>query len=91
LDTRTKHFGLDYKPGYVYKGQKNDRIFATLKCEKDLTPEQQIKLVNEFNAFVDGNRYFYGDLIFTNYRDHGRKRISLDDVYRICTELLKIQ
>lgn len=90
LDTRTKHFGLEYKPGFVYKGQNNDRIFATLKCEKDLTPEQQIKLVNEFNAFIDGNRSFYGDLIFTNYRDNGRKRISLEDVYKICTKLLKI-
>ena len=70
--------------------QNNDRIFATLKCEKDLTPEQQIKLVNEFNTFIDGNRSFYGDLIFTNYRDNGRKRISLEDVYKICTKLLKI-
>jgi hypothetical protein len=91
LDTRTKHFGLDYKPGYVYQGQKNDRIFATLKCEKDLSVEQQQKLVKEFNDFVESQRRFYGDLMFTNYRDNGRKRISLDDVYRICTSLLKIQ
>ena len=91
LDTRTKHFGLDYKPGYVYQGQKNDRIFATLKCEKDLSVEQQQKLVKEFNDFVENQRRFYGDLMFTNYRDNGRKRISLDDVYRICTSLLKIQ
>ena len=91
LDTRTKHFGLEYKPGYVYQGQKNDRIFATLKCEKDLSVEQQQKLVKEFNDFVESQRRFYGDLMFTNYRDNGRKRISLDDVYRICTSLLKIQ
>jgi len=91
LDTRTKHFGLEYKPGYVYKGQKNDRIFATLKCEKDLTPEQQQKLVESFNNCIESFRRTYGDLVFTNYRDHGRKRISLEDVYKICTMLLKIQ
>ena len=91
LDTRTKHFGLEYKPGYVYKGKKNDRIFATLKCEKDLTPEQQQKLVESFNNCIESFRRTYGDLVFTNYRDHGRKRISLEDVYKICTMLLKIQ
>lgn len=91
LDTRTKHFGLEYKPGFVYKGQKNDRVFATLKCEKDLTPEQQQKLVNSFNNCIESFRTTYGDLVFTNYRDHGRKRISLEDVYKICTMLLKIQ
>lgn len=88
LDKKDKNFGLEYRPDFVYKGQKNDRIFATLKCEKNLTEDEQINLVSNFNYFIDGYRYIFRDLLFTNYRDRGRKRISLEDVYKICTYLI---
>ena len=85
LDKRNKKFGLEYVPNYVYNGNKKDRIFATLNCEKDLTEEEQREIVNLFNFYVTNIRDTCGDLIFTNYRDFGRKRISFEDVYKICT------
>lgn len=88
-DTKNTNFHLEYKPGYVYEGKNTDRFFATLKCKKNLSEEEQIALASNFNSYVDTARNTYGNLLFTNYRDNGRKRISLDDVYKICTLLIK--
>lgn len=87
-DTRDTDFHLEYKPGYVYEGKESDRFFATLKCERDLTEEEQIRLASNFNLHIDTARFMHGNLLFTNYRDNGRKRISLEDVYKICTLLI---
>lgn len=84
-DTRAIDFHLEYRPGYIYEGKESDRFFATLRCEKDLTEEEQLALVSNFNSYVADTRVKYGNLLFTNYRDNGRKRISLEDVYKICT------
>lgn len=84
-DTRAIDFHLEYRPGYIYEGKESDRFFATLRCEKDLTEEEQLALVSSFNSYVADARTKYGNLLFTNYRDNGRKRISLEDVYKICT------
>lgn len=87
-DTRNTDFRLEYKSGYVYEGKESDRFFATLKCERDLTEEEQIRLASNFNLHIDTARFMHGNLLFTNYRDNGRKRISLEDVYKICTLLI---
>lgn len=71
----------------VYYGSKSDRIFATLKCAENIPLERQEELCERFNRFLEDGRAKYGNLILTNYRDFGRKRISLDDVYRIMTML----
>lgn len=88
LDKRKENFSLHYTPNYIYNGKKEDRMFATLNCEKDLTIREQVELANKFNTLITKVKKQYGNLIFSNYRDFGRKRISLDDAYKICTFLL---
>lgn len=85
LDTRTEKINLSIKPQYV--GKSTDRIRATLTSKYKLSNEQQLNLVNSFNSFLNENRNNYNNLILTNYRDFGRKRISFEDVYKICTLL----
>lgn len=89
LDTKAEKFHLEYRPGFVYKGKKTDKIFATLNCEENLSEEQQKKLCEEFNSRINKQRAVYGNLLFSNFRDAGRKRISFKDVYKICTKLLR--
>lgn len=89
LDSRTRPFYLEYKPGYVHFAKQTDRIFATLKCHRDLTPEQQKEIVKRFNTLIEEARANYGNLLFTNYRDNGRKKIALEDVYKICSKIAK--
>lgn len=82
LDKRNEHFGLSYKE--VYYGKESDRMFATLKSIGfTLSEEQQKELIKLFNQTVENARKNYGDLIFTNYRDFGRKRISFNDALKL--------
>lgn len=88
IDKRQQLLGLIYNENTFY-GSNTDRIFATMLCKYELSIDEQKKLIENFNNYINKNRKKYGNLIFTNYRDFGRKRISLDDSYKILTMLLK--
>lgn len=87
LDDRNNPISLKYDTN-IYIGKDTDRVFATLYCKQKIDEETQKYIINEFNNFLHNNRIKYNNLILTNYRDFGRKRISFDDVYKICSMIL---
>lgn len=87
VDSRSQRLSLSYNDN-IFIGKESDRTFATLTSNFELTSEQQKMLINDFNAFVNSNRDKYNNLLFTTFRDFGRKRISLSTVYKICSYLL---
>lgn len=69
----------------------SSRTYATLVIEPEISIEQQKKLENKFNIFLNEYRNKYNSLFLTNYReskDIARKRISFDLVYSIVLYLL---
>lgn len=87
LDKRKEKINISFNKKH-YIGKKSDRIFATLSCKFILSEEEQLELANKFNSYLNTEREKYNNLILTNYRDFGRKRISFEDVYKICTMIL---
>jgi len=67
------------------------RSYALLIIEPNICIEDQHKLVNNFNSYLNEKRNKYNSLFLTNYRDSNtiaRKRISFNLVYDICNYLL---
>ena len=67
------------------------RSYATLVINKKLSIEQQEKLAQEFNNYINNKREKYNSLFLTNYRESNsiaRKRISFDLTFKICNYLL---
>lgn len=86
LDTRENKIRLEYNEKCYY-GKDTDRVFATLTCENKLSELEELFLIKKFNSFLNGSREKYSNLLLTNYRDYGRKRISFDLVYKMCSYL----
>ena len=86
LDKRKELINLSYNEN-TYYGKNTDRIYATLTCSQEISTEKQNEIIEKFNSFLRQKRNEYHNMILTNYRDYGRKRISFDDVYKICTML----
>ena len=85
----------------VRKDKKNDFITNIFLTALDKRSEKICLSYNENTYFGKDTDRIYAtltckeelsaekqNLILTNYRDFGRKRISFDDVYKICTMLL---
>ena len=67
------------------------RSYATLVIKPKLNKEQQEKLVNNFNNYLENQRDKYHSLFLTNYRESNsiaRKRISFNLVFSIVNYLL---
>lgn len=67
------------------------RSYALLIIEPNICIENQTKLVNKFNSYLNEKRDKYNSLFLTNYRDSNtiaRKRISFNLVYELCNYLL---
>lgn len=67
------------------------RSYATLVINPKLNKEQQEKLVNNFNKYLENQRDKYHSLFLTNYRESNsiaRKRISFNLVFSIVNYLL---
>lgn len=64
------------------------RSYATLVTVPKLDISLQKKLVDKFNEYIEKMRDKYNSLFLANYRDNGRKRISFDLVYDICSYIL---
>ena len=88
IDKRKSPINLSYNKNILI-GKNTDRVYATLTCEKELDENTQKILIDKFNDYLYNSRRKYQNLILTNYRDFGRKRISFDDVYKICTKILE--
>ena len=63
-------------------------MYATLDCAADLSEEQQRVLIEKVNIELNKLRDKYGNLLFTNYRDNNRKRVSFDFIYKLCSKNL---
>jgi len=69
----------------------SSRAYATLVITPKINKDEQLKLVNYFNIFLENYREKYHSLFLTNYReskDIARKRISFNLVYKIVNHLL---
>ena len=73
------------------RSKESDRTFASLIITPEISIEQQWSLVNIFNEYITTQRQKYNSLFLSNYREHGRKRISFDLVYIIIQRLLSIE
>jgi hypothetical protein len=74
-----------------YYGILTDRAFLTLKPLDDnfLSDINEDEFCDLFNKEINFLRKKYHNLIFTTYRDFGRKRVSFDFVYKLSTLLVK--
>lgn len=88
IDTRADKIHVEYDEKLFY-GKSTDRTYATFVCDKSLSKDEQIFLINNFNEYLNNFRKEYLDIPMTNYRDYGRKRISFNFAYQILSYLLK--
>lgn len=88
LDTRSSKIHLEYRE-VPYYSKNTDRIKASLVCQYKLLKWQEEEIIRNFNSLINNSREYYNNLLFSNYRDFGRKRISFELVYKICTYLLE--
>ena len=83
---------LDYRPDYVYPGKDTSRSYATLCFEGIyLTPEEQMRIAERFNRFIEEKREETWSLFLPQYREskeYARKRIPFELAYRIVSYLL---
>lgn len=77
---------------YIDETEKlSARTYATLLITPEIDHATQIKLIDNFNTFLNKHRKKYNSLFLANYReskDIARKRISFDLVYSITNHLL---
>lgn len=88
LDTRSEPIHINFEPQYYY-GKSTDRIYATFVCSQKLNEQTQNEIATRFNNRIKAVREEYHNLLFTNYRDYNRKRISFDFAYKLLTQIVK--
>lgn len=73
-------------------GKESDRTFATLIMDKIYSREQEQKICDEFNSFLEKYREMYNSMFLTNYRNsstYARKRISFDVSYKLISWIIR--
>ncbi len=89
LDSGTSHgrICLSYKENYVYPAKDCSRTFATLKISGIvLSSQDQKRLCQEFNSFIEQKRKETWSLFLPQYREskeYARKRIPFRLAYQI--------
>lgn len=68
--------------------KQSDRNTFLACFDKKYTKEEQLNIINEFNNFININREKYNNLLFTNFRENNRKRISFDLAYKILQKVI---
>lgn len=89
LDTREAPIHIAYEEEPYY-GKSTDRIYLTFVCKKELNEKTQKELMNAFNCRINRDRERYHNLLFTNYRDYNRKRISFNLAYKMLSHELNL-
>lgn len=88
LDTTLPIRAVIDKP---YVGKDTDRAFLTFVLNNEtLTPEEEVKLVEIFNAELSFFREIFMDSFLSNYRNDGRKRIGFNLAYKLFEHALTI-
>lgn len=94
LDSGTKdgRICLEYKEGYFYPAKECSRSYATLCIQgKTLTAEEQKKICQEFNSFLETKRSETWSLFLPQYREskeYARKRIPFELAYTIVLHMI---
>jgi len=77
---------------YVYPAKECSRSFATFRITgRTLIEEEQKRVCDEFNAFLEEKRSEYWSLFLPQFREskeYARKRIPFELAYRIMVYLL---
>lgn len=77
---------LTYKRGHIYQAKESSRTFATMIVSRELSEDEQIKICQMFNDFLEDKRKKYYSLFLPQYREskeYARKRIPFELAYRI--------
>lgn len=95
-DNQNSPIGLSIvEPDKIYVDEtpnQTARTYASLIIEPPINNEQQVRLVEKFNRYLEIQRRKYCSLFLTNYReskDIARKRISFDLVYSLIEYILE--
>lgn len=70
-------------------GKVSDRTSMTIVLPFDITIDEEKILVDRFNEFINNSRDRYYNLLFTNFRENNRKRISFKLAYSILYKVYK--
>ncbi|MDR2873581.1 MAG: hypothetical protein LBV42_02370, partial [Methanobrevibacter sp.] len=89
LDTRYEPIRAEIDEPFYAK--TSDRVYLTLKAlDKEIINEKNEKeFCKLFNQKINEIRNKYYNLIFTTYRDFGRKRLSFNFAYKLATLVAK--
>ncbi len=68
-------------------GKNTSRNMAHIIFKKEISIDEQIGLMTEFNTELNQNRDKYFSYFLTNFRDNNRKRISFDLAYKFLNYL----
>lgn len=83
---------LTYKRDYIYQAKESSRTFATMIVSYELSEDEQIKVCQMFNNFLEEKRKKYYSLFLPQYREskeYARKRIPFDLAYRIIANVIQ--
>jgi hypothetical protein len=83
---------LTYKRDYVYQAKESSRTFATMIVSRELSEDEQIKVCQMFNDFLEEKRKKYYSLFLPQYREskeYARKRIPFELAYRIIASMIQ--
>lgn len=85
----TKKISLDYIENYVYEGINTSRSYATLCISGiELTNEDQKRLAEKFNAYINKKREETWSLFLPQFREYDRRRIPFSLAYNIIGHLI---
>jgi hypothetical protein len=82
---------LTYKRGHIYQAKESSRTFATMIVSRELSEDEQIKVCQMFNDFLEEKRKKYYSLFLPQYREskeYARKRIPFELAYRIIAHIV---
>lgn len=86
--------GLSYRKDHVYPAKDCSRTYATFRMMgRTLSEEEQIRLCEEFNAFLEKKREETWSLFLPQFREskeYARKRIPFELAYRIFLHLIPL-
>lgn len=90
IDNKKSIIRAEYNEN-IFVGKDSDRTFFTMTQpnNKKLSEENQKKVVDIFNNYVNIERNNHYNLLFTNYRENNRKRIGFDLAYSILTTIIE--
>jgi hypothetical protein len=64
------------------------RSYAVLCINKNMSLDEQARLVENINGYITRQRDAYNSLFLSNYRESSRKRISFDLAFNICNYMI---